>query len=119
MAIERGGRHMEEGEVFQPRPIDRVREGMIVVDAAGEELGIVAYVRRSGSQAVTTEATADTEHEPKGPEPERSELVRSGFIKVDGSVLAGAERYVKSDRIAEVSGNTVRLTLLISGMVTG
>ncbi len=57
------------------------------------------------------------EREPDVPEPLRSQLLRTGFIKVDGSGLADADRYIGADRISEVSGATVRLTPPISGTV--
>ena len=104
---------MQEGEASHAKLIDQVRTGMMVVDAAEEPLGTVAYVGRSDPGA-----TADAD-EPEVPEPERSELRRSGFIKVEGAGLSDTDRYVKSERIAAVSGDTVRLTLLVSGMVTG
>ena len=47
--------------------------------------------------------------EPELPNELRLELLRSGFIKVDGPGLKGAARYVRSDQIIEVAGNTVRL----------
>ncbi len=111
--------------------IERVHEGMPVVDAAGENVGTVAYVKMGDPQAVTTQgnepsepgllgaipAPVAREREPDVPEPLRSQLLRSGFIKVDGPGLADAARYMGSDRISEVSGSTVRLTPPISGTV--
>ena len=110
---------MKEGEASHPGLIDQVREGMTVVDVAEQELGTVAYVGRGDRQGRSANTGMDDEGEPDMPEPERSELLRSGFIKVEGPVLTDGDRYVKSDRIAAVSGDTVRLTLLVSGMVTG
>ncbi len=107
---------MQEGEVSRPELIDQVREGMTVVDVADERLGTVAYVRRGDPRAV---APASGDDEPAVPEPERSELLRCGFIKIEGPDLSDTDRYVKGDRIAAVSGDTVRLTLLVSGTVTG
>ena len=109
---------MQEGEVSRAELIDQVREGMTVVDVAEERLGTVAYVRRGAPRAAATPASGNDD-EPALPEPERSELVRCGFIKIEGPDLSDADRYVKGDRIAAVSGDTVRLTLLVSGTVTG
>ena len=110
---------MKEGEASHPKLIDQVREGMTVVDVAEQELGTIAYVGRGERQEASTSTALEDEGEPDVPEPERSELLRSGFIKVEGPVLSNGDRYVKSDRIAAISGDTVRLTLLVSGMVTG
>src|SRR5204863_6254250 len=46
---------------------------------------------------------------PSLPDQLQRELLRTGFIEVDGHELEGAERYVPGDRIVDVSDNTVRL----------
>ena len=106
------------------RLIERVTEGMTVVDASGEKLGKVEYVQMGDPQAVTTQGNENQpdligrvgttilgdEREPDVPEPARSMLVRSGFIKVDGPGLLDTDRYVRSDLIASVSDDTVTLT---------
>lgn len=114
---------MNEGTVFHTQPVERVQEGMTVVDAAGEKLGTVAYVKMGDPQAVTTQGNepgqpgsigevplaVTGEREPDVPEPLRSQLLRSGFIKVDRPGLLAADRYVPGDRIGDVSGDTVTL----------
>ena len=114
---------MNEATGFRTELIERVREGMTVVDAAGAKLGTVAYVKMGDPQAVTTQGNEPgepgllgaipppvaREREPDAPEPLRSQLLRSGFIKVDGPGLADTDRYVSGDRIGEVAGDTVRL----------
>lgn len=114
---------MTEDTGFRTEPMERVIEGMTVVDAAGEKLGTVAYVKLGDSQAVTTQGNepgelgvlgavpspASGEREPDVPEPLRSQLLRAGFIKVDGPGLLDPDRYVRGDRVGDVSGDTVRL----------
>jgi hypothetical protein len=106
--------------------IEQVHEGMLVVDRAGERLGDVADVQMGDPQAVTTEgnedrdtgflgdlarAVAGDESEPDVPEPLRSQLIRYGYVKVDGPGLADVDRYVRSDKIAAVRDRTVFLTV--------
>jgi hypothetical protein len=106
--------------------IAQVTDGMTVVDSAGEKVGDVEYVQMGDPQAATTRgnepdepgligqvgmAILGDEREPDVPEPKRSQLLRYGFIKVDGPGLTDADRYVRSDRIAGVSGDTVTLTV--------
>ena len=99
--------------------IERVRPGMKVVDAGGRAVGEVAYVQMGDPEAATTQGaeTAATnvleafvaigESEPDVAEPLRSQLLRYGFVKVDGPDLADTDRYVRSDRIARVEGDVV------------
>ena len=110
---------MQEGDAERARPIDQVREGMTVVDATDEPLGTVAYIERGSGQAKGASPSDRDDHEPEVPEPERTELLRAGFIKVEGSALTETDRYVKSERIAAVSGDTVKLTLIVTSEVTG
>jgi hypothetical protein len=51
------------------------------------------------------------EREPDVPGPLRAQLLRYGFVKVDGPGLTDTDRYVRSDRIASVSGDTVTLSV--------
>jgi hypothetical protein len=106
------------------RPIDWVREGMNVVDAAGQEIGRVELVRMGDPQAATPRGNMPA---PSGliealrevfagdessiPEAKREQLLRMGFIKIDGPGLADTDRYVRSDQISHVAGDTVTLTV--------
>ncbi len=106
--------------------IERVTEGMTVVDAAGDKVGSVEYVQMGDPQAVTAEgnepnvgkpgllgslsgAIGSDETEPDVPDPARSTLRRYGFLKVDGPGLTGTDRYVRSDLIGSVADDTVTL----------
>jgi len=124
-------------------PISQVREGMTVVDANGDELGKVAFVKMGDPEAVTTAGqglgagvdddvvvgapagSASTTSgagvveglggifgggaEPDLPESIRNQMVRVGFIKVDGKGWFDTDYYASADQVAGVAGDTVRL----------
>ena len=107
-------------------PIEMVREGMTVVDSTGEKVGKVEGLKMGDPEAVTgqgnelqdtgllgniAQAFAGDEREPDVPGPLRAQLLRSGYIKVDGGFLIETDRYVPADRIASVQGDTVHLTM--------
>jgi hypothetical protein len=108
------------------RSMERITEGMTVVDLAGETVGKVEYVQFGDPQAVTTEgndlerpgggvigeaamAVFGDEREPDVDEPLRTQLLRYGFIKVDGPGLFSKDRYVRADLIGNVSDDVVTL----------
>ena len=107
-------------------PIERVREGMRVIDAAGEKIGTVGFVRMGDPDATTVGADAPGdgglfaniagvfgfEGEPEVPAPLQARLLRKGFIKVDGKGLTDPDRYVAADKIDGVSVDTVRLNVV-------
>ena len=116
---------MQQSGGIQPGPIGRVQHGMHVVDAAGEDIGRVDFVQMGDPQASTTAGNEDVrsspldavaaafgrESEPDVPEPLRSRLVRSGYIKVDGPGLMATDRYVPSDYVHDVTGDRVQLSV--------
>jgi hypothetical protein len=97
---------------------------MRVFDAAGAEIGKVEYVQMGDPDAVTT---AGNEHiptdlvgrvtetlpfgtsEPDVPDPLRTRLLRTGYLKMSGRGLTGADLYFSSEHVGEVSGDVVRL----------
>jgi hypothetical protein len=109
-------------------PIELVREGMTVVDSAGEKVGKVEGLKMGDPEAVTeqgnelqdtgflgdiAEVFVGDEREPDVPGPLRAQLLRSGYIKVDApGFLIETDRYVPADQIASVSGDTVHLRIL-------
>jgi hypothetical protein len=125
--------------IFETTPLERVRQGMVVIGENGSRIGTVNQVRMGEPDAVTTPddtrvddgvgvavAPASSpggttafgagvpligpgDDEPDIPDPLRTTLRRVGFIEVDGSELHGADRYIPGDRIAEVTAETVRL----------
>jgi hypothetical protein len=100
-----------------------VHEGMKVVDAAGDEVGKVDLVQMGDPQAVTqsaedrprsvmdtvVEAVGFDEAEPDVPEPLRSRLRISGYLKIDGPDLLDTDRYVSSQDIQDVRDDRVML----------
>jgi len=111
---------------FDRDPLSAVHEGMHVIDAAGHDVGRVQFVQMGDAEAVTTagnddrprelvsqiaEAVLPDEREPDVPEPLRSRLRRSGYIKIDGPDLLDTDRYVASNRVREVADDRVRLSV--------
>ncbi len=130
---------MNNQPIFDSPPLERVREGMAVIDADGRQLGSVRHVQMGDPQAVASAGDAPTTSAVPGalvapaaateagpgvlgvpwfgdaegladaPDVLRSHLRRAGFIQVEGTILEGANRFIPGDRIAEVSGDVVRL----------
>jgi hypothetical protein len=105
------------------RAIERVREGMMVLDPNGREVGRVEYVGLGDPEAEAVESDAlpdvfrsvaeaanDRAGEPQLPEPVRTNFRRIGFLKVDGPGLMDTDHYVRADWIADVNGDGVVLT---------
>jgi hypothetical protein len=122
-AMEGPGSDRREEELFAP-----IREGMKVVDAAGEDVGKVKDIAMGDPEAVTTEgqemrpaeggivgdfarAVTDSAGEPDVPEPFRSQLIRTGYIKVDAKGWFRKDRYVPAEFVAAVEGDVVRLSV--------
>lgn len=117
---------MQSNTPFDRDPLANVHEGMHVVDASGHDVGRVQYVQMGDAEAVTTagqnerprdliadvaDAVFPNEREPDVPEPLRSELRRTGYIKIDGPDLLDTDRYVASNRVREVAQDRVRLSV--------
>lgn len=93
---------MNQSTMQRTSVLDGAREGMIVVDATDTRLGSVKRLRRP------TPGNG-TEDLPKVSDPLRTRLERFGFIELQDSELHGDDAYVPGDRIAEVTGDTIRL----------
>lgn len=121
------------GQEIDKMPISRVREGMEVFDADGDKIGTVAIIRMGDPDAVTV-AGQETPHtesgivtdiasafggkeEPNVPEALRARMIHDGYIKVDGGLL-GKDRYARSDQIAGLAGDAVRLNVAKDELVT-
>lgn len=113
---------MNEGSIFRTQLIERVVEGMKVIDADGKDIGRVEFVKMGDPEATTTEGNeptvsagyiplTDDADEPEVPQPLRSDLLRVGFVKVDGPGLFDHDRYFRADVIQDVDGDVVRLRL--------
>jgi hypothetical protein len=130
------------GERIAELSLERVRTGMKVVDAAGHDIGKVAFVKMSDPVAETEEAETDRYHgeviaapspslgdssgrpmvampvgpanneiEEEVPEPIRARLLRKGYLRIDGALLFGKDRYVFGDQIASVGDDVVKLNV--------
>jgi hypothetical protein len=106
------------------RPISRVQEGMRVLDAAGDDVGKVEIVQMADPGTVTVNqderpktlmgAAAEAfgaDREPDVPEPLRSRLLVSGYLKIDGPGLLDRDRYVSSDDVRDVRDDRVHLSV--------
>ena len=117
---------MHIGSSVDTTAMARVQEGMHVVDAAGEDVGKVEYLQMGDPQAVTTEGNEHRpvdlvgevveralpeETEPDVPDPLRTELQRTGYLKIGGHGIGGKARYVSSEHVSQVSDDTVRLSV--------
>jgi hypothetical protein len=102
--------------------IERVYEGMRVVDSTGNDVGRVEMVKMGDPEAMTARGNRigpaegitplDSDYnEPEVPQPIRDDLLRVGFIKVDGANLFDTDRYLRADVIEAVEGDTVRIRL--------
>lgn len=105
--------------------LNAVQRGMHVVDASGEDVGRVDMIRMGDPEAATTAGNADMsvtpldviavaaggEEEPDVPEPLRSRLVRSGYLKLAGAHLFDADRYVPAEYVRDISDDRVRLSV--------
>ncbi len=99
----------------------QVREGMTVYDRTGAAIGTVEFVRfgdedphQPGTETVTgspaatptgswlVEDIARVFSDDDLPETLRDRLIRQGFVRVDGGLLA-SDRFVLPDQIADVT----------------
>jgi hypothetical protein len=113
--------HMTQQPIFTAKPLERVREGMTVLDTDGRRLGTVRRIGMGDPEATTLAGNEPTAGvlEPWGsgmlptmadlPDVLRHDIQRAGFIQVEGPELRGAGCYIPGDRIAEVTGDAVRL----------
>lgn len=110
----------------EPSTISLVQEGMRVIDAMGEDIGKVAFVKMGDPEAATpaagtlstpdvVDALADVlggpEEEPRVPSPLREQLLRVGYLRIDGRGLFAPTWYAAEDAIASVTPDAVILRL--------
>lgn len=104
--------------------ISLAQEGMRVIDAMGEDIGEVAFVKMGDPEAATAttgqhstpnvvDALADvlggSEDEPRAPSPMREQLLRVGYLRIDGRGLFASTWYAAADAIASVTPGAVIL----------
>ena len=90
-------------------PLAQVREGMDVVDAAGEKVGTVRQVY-FGGEDLSEAAVAGDSALNDVPEGLRSSLAASGFVEIATGLLQ-ANRYATGAQVAAVEGGAVRLAV--------
>ncbi len=113
-------------EIFadESSTISLVQEGMRVIDAMGEDIGEVAFVKMGDPEAATlatgtlstpdvVDALADVlggpEGEPRVPSPLREQLLRVGYLRIDGRGLFASTWYAAADAIASITSDAVIL----------
>ena len=114
--------------------LEQVQEGMDVYDRKGDKIGEVkslylGSVDKAADELGLGPETADDPDLSSGsnwvealaevfaandelPEELRSQLLRHGFIRIDGSGLFASDYYAISDQIASVSEDRVQLNVL-------
>lgn len=117
-------------------PLTNVKEGMAVVDLAGDRVGTVRVVRFSDENPNTPEAevaTARTYEKPDSlvedfaealvadpaddmPETLRARLVQAGYIRIDTGLLR-SDRFATADQVAGVHEDHVHLNVSIDELV--
>ena len=113
---------MDNSSVFKTQLLERVQEGMRVIDANGDDIGYVQFLKMGDPEALTTAGNeptvsagyvplTDDADEPEVPEPIRSDLLRVGYIKVDEPDLFDTDRYLRADVVDRVEGDKVFLKL--------
>ena len=89
--------------------IERVREGMRVLDATGGSVGTVADVRFNGRE-VTTTAGQSPDHGGGVKRPRTTLLERIGYVRVDVEEPLGDHPVFSADDIIAVQCDTVHIT---------
>jgi hypothetical protein len=113
---------VDNSSVFRNKWMEMVREGMEVVDVDGNSMGTVEFIKMGDPEALTTRGNEPTpsagvmpmtneSDEPQVPEPLRSDLVRVGFVKIDGKNLFDTDRYFRADTVDRVEGGKVFMKL--------
>jgi hypothetical protein len=111
---------MNSQPIFSSNLLERVSEGMNVVDADGSRIGEVTGVHMGDPDAASVEGNEPTSVlggswvtnlDGLGDVPDelQSDLRRAGFLEVTGPGLKGVDRFIPGDRIADVSSETVHL----------
>jgi hypothetical protein len=111
-------------------PIAAVRQGMSVVDVAGERIGTVELVKMGDPEAVTPQGQttggqvsgmtgASRSAEPRVPAELASQLVRVGFVKVDGRGIQQRDVYVAAVQVKDVVDDVVRLGVSRTELLPG
>lgn len=115
---------MTEGTPYEgAEPMEDVREGMLVVDRAGEEIGTVVDMKMgdpyavtgAGQEQLTDDQFTTTSAKIFGPRHEFPEawaerMRRLGFLRL-GQKMTRRELFAAGDQVAEVSAGKVHLNV--------
>lgn len=115
------------------QPIALVREGMTVVDSAGDEVGKVEFVKMGDPEAATVNPADSTDDRGglfegvadvlSGPDADdlpvtlAGEMLRVGYLRVDTKGWFSKDRFVPADAITGVSGDRVQLAITKDEMI--
>ena len=115
LLTDRGGTDVQQhdehrGSIDQIGPIEKVYEGMKVVDVNGEEVGTVEFVKLGDPRAVSLRGE-DPDVMPDVPRPFAARLMLTGYLKVDRKGLFAHDAYVSATEIDAVEDDTVRLNV--------
>lgn len=110
-------------------PISAVREGMVVIDAGGDEVGKVDAVHMGDPEAATARGEPEVNPQealqalllPTGkqlPDQVGKQLARTGFVRIDRSGIFSGTCYAGPDEIDRIEGDTVHLTKSQEALVT-
>ncbi|AEG43936.1 hypothetical protein L600_000300000810 [Isoptericola variabilis J7] len=106
----------------------QVREGVDVVDSAGNRVGTVKEVRGGDPDAVTSagqdqggggivDTFAGALFDRDIHEQARERLIRSGYVQIDAAGLFPGDRFAAADEVDRVEGDTVHLTVDADSLV--
>jgi hypothetical protein len=111
-------RHDEHrGSIDEIGPIEEVFEGMRVVDAHGDEVGKVEFVKMGDPEAITIQGQ-EPDLLPPLPRPIAERLLRVGYVKVDRKGIFAGDAYVPATDIDRIEGDTVHLSVPKSMLLT-
>jgi len=109
--------------------LEQVQVGMSVIDARGEELGRVEFIRAPDPKAAAFQERVASIHglislgvgsivgvEPKVPPEMALKLFRQGYLKIEAPHFWAENYYAAADAIARVEGRTVYLSLDRQGL---
>ncbi|WP_026818261.1 hypothetical protein [Arthrobacter castelli] len=111
--------------------MSQVREGMMVVDRSGQEVGTIEDLKEGDPEAVTSEGQApDGGNSLVGdvaealgtgadvPQQFAERMLRIGYIKIDSKGLFRSDCYAAADRLDRVEGGVVHLNIDSSELIS-
>lgn len=99
----------------------RIREGMTVLDATGNEVGTVSYVQMADPQSATVEPGVDQSSRGDqggfvggtlfagGDDNVTARMMHTGYFKVDTKGLFSSDKYITPEMVDSVTEGDIRL----------